>query len=86
MAAMKDFLFEAAELAFKLENRVGNTNQVKEAWNKLNQQCAEFGATGFLWDIYDEIADRSGDAWDLLTCGGEFSHEWLMQDLSKSVA
>lgn len=68
MAAVKELVFEAMELAAACESGYENRYKAIINWTAFcNTKVDQYG-TGFmvfLSDIYDSIADRSGDYWEL---------------------
>jgi hypothetical protein len=89
MAAMKDFIFTTAEYAYKVEQRLPNYNAALTKWQEhLNNLETKYGKRIIeaAWDIYDEVADRSGEAWELLTCCGDTSEQELKELYSRSAA
>ena len=87
MAAVKEFYYEIAELAFKLEKSLPNREQAYAAWDNRKEECVkEFGVevTTLFWDIYDEVADRSGDFWELFA--GDQTEEELTAIYKRAVA
>lgn len=68
MAAVKELVFEAIELAAACEEGHTNRAQALAAWttfrNSMNDRYGS-GIEAWLVDIYDSIADRSGEYWEL---------------------
>lgn len=68
MAKVKEFYFEAAELAFKVENSPpAKRPEALANWQTfLNTVEEEIGKVGVIMavDIFDQIADQSGDIWE----------------------
>lgn len=86
MAAYKEYVFTVAETAFMLDNKLGNQEAVTERWTNLVLDAIARGEemVTWLWDIYDEVADRNGDAWELLSDERDF--EDLKAIYSRSAA
>lgn len=73
MAQVKEFIFEAAELAFKSEasNKETRPQALKNWTDFVKATQDEYGPIGvqMALDIYDEIADRSGQTWEDFASG-----------------
>lgn len=73
MAKVKEFYFEAAELAFKSENASpAKRPEALANWQTfLKDVETEIGNLGVIMavDIYDQIADRAGDIWEDFIAG-----------------
>lgn len=68
MAAVKELVFEAIELAAACESGTNERYTALKAWTEFRKATVERygeGINAFLVDIYDSIADRSGDFWEL---------------------
>jgi len=68
MAAVKELVFEAMELAAACESENTDRPQALKAWTDFRIEMTERygdGINAMLIDIYDSIADRSGDYWEL---------------------
>ena len=80
MAAMKQLQFDAAELAFKVEANIPNRTQAIHNWcefvskfvARLDDAEYQKEAARFMNDTFDQIADRNGDAWELLSNGEDW--------------
>lgn len=68
MAKVKQFVFEAAEQAFKTESAAdqNRAEAVRDWTNYIKTVETEYGALGVIMalDIFDEIADRAGQTWE----------------------
>lgn len=90
MSATKQFYFEIAELAFKLEANIPDRETALRNWNKHTaNQIVKYAAVGEqMWplmsDIYDQIADRNGDYWEFFADG--FTWEQLEKSYGKKTA
>lgn len=87
MSATKNFIFEAAELAFTLEINQPNRPAALKAWNAFTEESkAKYGEDVQEWitDIFDDIADRSGEYWDFFADDSTF--EELRELYSRSAA
>jgi len=71
MAAVKDFMFEAAEFAFKREAGLILSSDFATYRVQILRNFGE-DVANMVMDIYDEIADRSGDAWDMFSSGEDW--------------
>jgi hypothetical protein len=75
MAAVKTFLMDAAELAFKCEDGTTDYTNRREAIIKWNDFVVnaynQYGHTvlPLVEEIYDQIADRSGMYWEDFSAG-----------------
>jgi len=74
MAAVKDFLYAAAEQAFKTESAPVGTKRdqaIRNWYDFITTTEEQYGvfAVQMALDIYDEIADRSGENWELFSNG-----------------
>ena len=84
MAAVKTFIMDAAELAFKCEDGTPNYTDRRQAlinWNDFVVNAyTQYGYTTLpmLEEIYDQVADRSGMYWE------EFSAGMTLQELQKT--
>jgi hypothetical protein len=68
MAAVKEITFEAIDLAVACESENTNRYEALSAWGDFRTEMVKrYGEdiTAWLTDIYDSIADRSGDYWEL---------------------
>jgi hypothetical protein len=81
MAQVKEFIFEAAELAFKAEaaNKENRPAALKDWMDFVKATQDEYGVLGvqMALDVFDEIADRSGNTWE------DFSFGYTYEDLLK---
>jgi hypothetical protein len=87
MAAVKQFIFEAAELAFMVEMSDQGRPEALKKWNEfVEKSLNKFGAEIESWivDIFDDIADRSGEYWEVFAADSTF--EELKALYTKSVA
>ena len=71
MAAVKEFIYEAAEYAFKREAGLISSSDFATYRVGILRNYGEETAN-MVMDIYDEIADRSGDAWDMFSSGEDW--------------
>lgn len=84
MAAVKTFIMDAAELAFKCEDGLPDYTTRKEAvlaWNNfVVESYTKYGyeTLPMLEEIYDQIADRSGMYW------AEFSSGMSIKELQET--
>jgi hypothetical protein len=73
MAKVKEFVFEAAEAAFKTEitNGEERVKALADWQNFLKETETQYGPLGVVMavDVYDEIADRSGQTWEDFASG-----------------
>jgi hypothetical protein len=68
MAAVKELVFEAMDLAAALELQDNDRPTALKAWTDFRLAMTDrYGEdiNAMLIDIYDSIADRSGDYWEL---------------------
>lgn len=68
MAAIKELVFEAIDLAVAAEVKVTDRPAALQAWTEFRLAMVErYGddINAWLIDIYDSIADQSGDYWEL---------------------
>jgi hypothetical protein len=87
MAAVKNFIFEAAELAFMVELDQPNRPAALKKWNEFEERSiAKYGEeiTGWIVDIFDDIADRAGEYWEMFA--DEKTYEELKALYTKAVA
>jgi hypothetical protein len=87
MSATKNFIFEAAELAFMVEINHSARPAALKKWNDFQERSiTKFGAEiqGWIVDIFDDIADRSGEYWEMFA--DEKTYEELTALYTKSVA
>jgi hypothetical protein len=68
MAAVKELVFEAIELAAACEEGHTNRFEALAAWVEFRLKMVDRygeGINAWLVDIYDSIADRYGEYWEL---------------------